>query len=134
MKRTFEAAVSALCYTVLDERCPPPTPGAFSHNDVVRFVLEQHARMPDYLRLPMRLLTVGFDWWGLVPLGRRFHRAPPDLRRRQVEAWRRSRLGLCRDLIRFYESLAVFGWNSNRHDRQRLQTVPARPGRRAVAG
>jgi hypothetical protein len=31
-----------------------------------------------------------------------------------MERWRASRLGAVRDLLRFYESLAVFGWYEQR--------------------
>ena len=34
-------------------------------------------------------------------------------RRRQLLAWKGSALGFRRDLVRFYESLAVFAWYAN---------------------
>ena len=37
------------------------------------------------------------------------HQQGHDRRWKQVEAWRSSKVGPCRDLVRFYESLVVFG-------------------------
>ena len=51
LRRCFEDTVSALTYSLIREHRGPE----FSplHNEVVRFVLEQHARVPDYLRVPL---------------------------------------------------------------------------------
>ena len=73
-----------------------------------RFVVEQHARMPDYFRLGVRMLTIAFALSWLRP----FHRLTPSARARRIARWRSSRLGPCRTLIKFYESLAAFGWMS----------------------
>jgi hypothetical protein len=70
--------------------------------------------MPDYLRLPFRCLTLLFDAWALPLTGRPFHCASAAQRLRQVRAWRSSRLGFRRDFIKFYESLALFAWYSER--------------------
>jgi len=82
---------------------------------VAHFLLQTHARIPDYLRLPLRVLTLAFDAWGVVTAGRPFHRLPLEARRRQVAAWKGSRLGFRRDLIKFFETLAVFGIYSERY-------------------
>ena len=62
MKRAFEGAVSALCYAFIrahfGARAGEPGP---PWNNTVRFVLAQHARMPDYLRLPFQVLTLLLD-------------------------------------------------------------------------
>jgi hypothetical protein len=109
----FPDTVSALTYSIIRERCAdPPADAGFPHNRVTRFVLEQHARMPDYLRLPLALLTLAFDAWAIPFTGSPFHRLPHERRWRQVLAWKRSSLGVRRDLIRFYESLVIFGWHA----------------------
>ncbi len=77
------------------------------YNDLTGFVLRQQGQMPDYLRAPMRAATLAFDLAGLLRTGRPFHAQAPEARRRQVGAWKRSSLGLRRDLIRYYESLAT---------------------------
>jgi hypothetical protein len=68
--------------------------------------------MPDHLRLPLLVLTCGFGWLSLPTTGAPFHRLSPDRRRRRVHAWRTARLGICRDFVRFWETLVVFGWTS----------------------
>jgi hypothetical protein len=105
----FLETVSALCYEIGDwhfadgdqtELSPP-------YNDVAEFVLEQWARMPDYLRQPMRAATIGFGLSAFVWGGRLYHRQELVRRRRQRMAWRSSALFAQRDLMRFYESLAT---------------------------
>jgi hypothetical protein len=110
LRRRFQVTVSALTDSLIREHGGP----SFSplHEQVVRFVLEQHGHMPDYLRLPIMLLTCVFDLVSLLVAGHPFHRLAHDRRRRQLLAWRAARLGVCRDLIRFYETLVVFGWTS----------------------
>jgi hypothetical protein len=111
MHPTFVATVSALVYSLVEEYCGSADGrDAARTNQAVRFVLEQHGRMPDYLRLPLLLFTVAFDLWSIPRHAKRFHRLAPELRRQQVISWKRSRLGVRRDLVRFYETLTVYGW------------------------
>ncbi len=112
---SFPWTVSALAYSIIRERCAATGQG-FPHNRVVRFVLDQQRRMPDYLRTPLALLTLAFDAWPLPVTGRPFHRLPHERRWRQVLAWKRSRLGVRRDLVRFYEGLVLFGWHAEVYD------------------
>ncbi|RAQ41101.1 hypothetical protein B9S53_14535 [Arthrospira sp. O9.13F] len=120
MNQVFNSTASALCYSIICDRTPTEETREFYHNDVVRFVLEQHRRMPDYLQFPIWLLTVIFDCWGWLNASP-FHRQPHQLRRQQIEAWKNSPFSPCRDLMRFYESLVVLCWqslvNSNQCDR-----------------
>jgi hypothetical protein len=123
----FEATVSALSYSILRERCPgaDEDPG-FPHNRCARFVLEQHGRMPDYLRLPFAALTRAFGASALLRHGRPFHRLPHAARWSHIETWRNAPFGPCRDLVRFYESFVIFHWHSVRAPR------PAGPPPHAV--
>lgn len=106
---SFEATVFALAETILFERCPGAASGlARGHTATALFLLQQQARMPDFLRLPLRLLTLLFGAWSLPFAGRPFYRLPLEQRRRQLQVWKASPLGFRRDLIRFYEILAVF--------------------------
>ncbi len=110
---SFNSTVSALVYSLVHERCAGTAPtGWFIENDVVRFVVAQQGRTPDYLRLQLRVATILFDAWPLLTTGKPFHRLAPEARRRQIENWRNSRLGPLRNFIRYYEGLAVFGWYS----------------------
>jgi hypothetical protein len=113
MLLSFDRTVAALAEAIIRERCAGADPGAAHAGEAVaRFLLATHARMPDHLRLPLTCLTLGFDAWALPTAGRPFHRLPPERRWRQIRAWKDSALGPRRDLIKFYETLTVFGWYS----------------------
>ncbi len=134
MRRNFEATVSALCYSIVRDRCAT-TWNALdaTPNAVVRLVLEQHARMPDYLRFPLLVLTLLFDWASLWRTRHRFHGLPPEQRLLHLHRWRTSRFSVCRDLIRFYESLAVLAWHSLTEGRSNRE-LHCPSTRRALAG
>ncbi|MFH2203044.1 MAG: hypothetical protein ABIJ96_08015 [Elusimicrobiota bacterium] len=101
--------VSALAYSLAAEAAPSESAElAAPYNDVALFLELELARMPDYLRLPMRLLTLAFAVAGVARGGSFFHRNPRGVRLEQVRSWRRARLRACRDFIRFFEGLAVF--------------------------
>lgn len=117
MLPSFAPTVSALTYSIIRARCGDESAIADErHNRVARFVLAQHASMPDYLRVPFAALTVCFDLAAISITGRRFHSLPHERRWRVVDRWRRLPISFARDLIRFYESLVVFGWFALEHD------------------
>jgi hypothetical protein len=109
----FEKAVEAFAEATVRERYGPPSDGVDPSSSVGRFLLDVHARMPDYLRLPFRTLTLAFDAWSLPRHGKPFHHLPHELRIRQLQAWKTSRLEPRRRLIEFYETLAVFSLYSD---------------------
>jgi len=105
----FEATVSALTYSLLDSGgVHDAAGGRFIQNRVCRYVMAEHGRLPDYLRLPMRVLTLMFDAQTLPFAGAPFHALAPERREPWIRRWRHLPLGPCRDFIRFHESLAVF--------------------------
>ena len=105
----FENTVSSICYSIIHQYCQSSKlEFVFPHNNTVRFVLKQHDHMPDFLQLPIIILTLTFDVWALVHQGRLFHQLPPTQRWSQIQEWKNSPIGFCRDLIRFYESLTIF--------------------------
>ena len=113
IENSHYSIISAIVYSIVGERFEAPDPRRdLPHNRAVRFLLAQHGRMADYLRWPLVALTLAFDWSSIPRHGRRFHRLAPAARARKIEAWRGSRLGACRDFIRFHESLVVFYWYS----------------------
>ena len=113
---TFTSTVSALAYSIVRARCADASPLADDrYNRVVRYVLAQHAGMPDYLRLPFAALTVVFGVTAVGLTGRTFHALPHERRWRVVEAWRRLPVSFARDLLRFYEGLVVFAWFTIEH-------------------
>jgi hypothetical protein len=102
LRNLFESTVSALCYEIgASQRLNPP------FNDVARFVIRQHARMPRLLGYGVQAATLWFSAAALARHGALFHRLPPPRRHVQVDAWTHSRLTFCRDLMRFYSSLAI---------------------------
>jgi hypothetical protein len=68
-------------------------------------IIGAQQRMPDYMRTPMYLLTWLFDMFGIVLTGRRFQKLGQGQKIRCINAWRNSRMGFCRNFVRFYESL-----------------------------
>jgi hypothetical protein len=112
----FERTVSALVASLIAELARSGTPNDRSTEAAVtRFLLATYAAMPDYLRAPLRLLTLLFGVSGIATAGRGFHRLPQEARLRQIEAWRSSSVGFRRDLIKFFETLTVFGWFAEIH-------------------
>jgi hypothetical protein len=104
----FERSVRALTDVAIHDR-PGPIPSVDIADDVARFVLQVHARMPDHLRLALRLLTLLFDAWPYPTTGRPFHALDRAQRRARVRTWEQSRLGVRRSLIAFYKSFAIYG-------------------------
>lgn len=103
----LDATTSALCYSLAAEHAGATPALDGPYNDVTAFVTAQRGRLAAWLRWPVLLATGVFSLAGLRHGGRPFHRLRPDVRARQIAAWRASRLGPLRDFVRFYESLAV---------------------------
>lgn len=109
----FGATVSAITYSVVRERCG--NDGPLNPNRVAAFILERHGSLPDFMRLPLQIATVGLDGTTLLTTGRPFHLLSHEERWRRIERWRVSPLGPVRNLLRFYEGLAVFGHYGEMH-------------------
>jgi choline dehydrogenase-like flavoprotein len=128
MKRAFEGAVSALCYSFIHahfgQRAGEPGP---AWNRTVRFVLAQHARMPDYLRVPLQVVTLMFAAWSSFPRLAGYRSLAPGRRWALIERMRRSPLGPFRDLIRFYEGLTIFGFHEELARTAGTSPAPAVP-------
>lgn len=115
---SFTNTVSAITCSVIREQCSfTEAARSCSPSHVTRFVIEQHGRMPQYLRLPLKVLTLILDAWTLPVTGRPFHSLPHERRWRVIESWKHSPMSFRRDLIKFYESLAIFGCYSDAYDR-----------------
>lgn len=67
--------------------------------DAARFVAGQVEAMPDFLRLAMKALGLGFRLEGLP-----------------VERWRSSPLAFRRDFVRFFEGLALYALHAKKHE------------------
>ena len=103
----LEDTISALVYELSALYDGPPRETYPCYNDVTRFVVEQLDRMPSFLALATRAATMAFGVSRLLLEGSLFHRRESQRRRIQVDAWRRSKLGPCQDLMKFYSSLVV---------------------------
>lgn len=79
---------------------------------MVLFVFEQINRMPWFLAAGINICTTIFSFVPVFSGGGLFHTQNQEERRRQVEAWKRSRLRICRNLMKFYSSLVVLSLNS----------------------
>ncbi len=107
----FRSVVSAIVYSFLHELpAQEVEPEVFLNNRVVDFVLERHCQMPDFFRWPIFVMTVVLDALTISTDGRAFHRLTHEQRWRHILSWRNSRIRVLRDLVRFYESLAIYGW------------------------
>jgi len=117
-QQRFHDTTSALAYSLAAPHADRPDLLP-PYNDLTAFILRQHARLPDYLRTPLLLATLGFDSTG-------FHRRSPALRARKIAAWKNSHLGFGRDLIRYHESLATLALYS-RNDPPPAPSPPENP-------
>jgi hypothetical protein len=73
-----------------------------------RFIFDQCQRMPDHMGFAIRILTIIFALWALVWKQNLFHCMSLLQRKRILDQLRASRIGICRDFIRFYQTLTVF--------------------------
>src|SRR5262245_44492930 len=99
--------VSALAYSAASSKNDP----TYSflqppYNDITRFLLHQRQRLPDYLRLPVSIATCAFDISSLIRAAGFFHSRAPEIRAKQIAAWKNSGMGFAKDMMRYYESLA----------------------------
>ncbi|MCX7887528.1 MAG: GMC family oxidoreductase N-terminal domain-containing protein, partial [Verrucomicrobiae bacterium] len=102
VERRFHDVTSALVYSFAAAHADSNQPALQPpYNDVTAFVLRQHARLPDYLRLPLLVATLAFDLGG-------FHRRHPQARAKRVAAWKNSSFAFAQDLMRYHETLTTF--------------------------
>ena len=68
--------------------------------------------MPKYMTIAIVILTVMFDWYGVLRTNKRFHRQCLTERHGQIQQWKNSKIGICRDFIGFYEKMTMFVYYS----------------------
>ena len=111
MLPSFEKCVDAIADTLIRQEMAPA-----EHADSVRitatFLLATHRKMPDYLRLIFRILTLIFDAWSYPTTGKPFHRLSLARRMDQVTHWDKSRLQFRHALIAFFRTLTTFAFYS----------------------
>jgi hypothetical protein len=81
------------------------------------FLLQQMRRMPDYLRLPFRMLTLFFGYHTLSFYGRTFPALSSTQRDKVIRAWKNASLSFMPTFIRFFEGLVTV----HVHSRQDVQ-------------
>jgi hypothetical protein len=115
MSRSNDRVVVALIESIIHDRCRGAGGAPTLRDAVIRFVVDQGGRMPDFLRYPFKCLVLIFGAWPLLLKGRLFHRLSLEQRAQQVRAWRNSRISFRRDFIKFYETFVIFAWYSERY-------------------
>jgi hypothetical protein len=105
----FEKAIEAFAEATIHRRRSNSAADLGSVKQVSQFLASVHARMPDFLRLPFRVLILAFDAWSYLSSGRPFHQLELPRRILQIERWEQSRLEVMRRTMEFYGSLALFG-------------------------
>jgi hypothetical protein len=112
MLPNFEQCVRALSEAIVrQERRAAANPRDIL--SVAEYLMETYSKMPDYLRIPFRGLTLLFDASSYVRYGKPFHRLPPDCRRRQMDFWATLPIRFAPSLIAFYRTFAAFGLSSD---------------------
>jgi hypothetical protein len=76
--------------------------------------------MPRYLGIPMLVLTLIFDWYGLLLSGKPFHKHAHPKRIPLIMQWKKSKIGICCDFIKFFERLSFFIYFSLPQPRNKL--------------
>lgn len=113
-KLISNVSVAAMCRSILAQSgIPAGVDGEEATRRAAEFILRERAAMPDFLRLPFRLMTALFSAHALAREGGWFHNLAPERQARHLRRWRRSRLSYCRDFARFHESLAIFSLYSS---------------------
>ena len=71
------------------------------------FLLSQMKAMPDYLRLPFKLLTLFFGLHTILFYGKSFPALKPEQRAKVISNWKHSSLSFMQTFIRFFEGLVT---------------------------
>ncbi len=128
----IDATILALTEALVQERCSHrATDPQELTLKAVRFVTDQQTRMPDYLRPPLRGLTILFRASASIRFGRPFHKLSHEKRWRQIRAWKRSPLGFQRDFVKFFETIIVFAWFAARYP-QDYRRIPGNAQEQSV--
>jgi len=103
---SYQSIIHAISSTICNLHLPEQELQALNTDDIAAGVSAQQKLLPDYLPLPITILTCLFEIAGLR-YGGRFSKRSKESQQRQMLAWKQSRIGLCRNFVRFYESLTL---------------------------
>lgn len=76
--------------------------------DILELLFTKISIMPRLFAIGILGLTLLLDLHGVIRFGKPFHSLPLNRRLRLVSLWRNSPIGMCRDLVRFYERIVAF--------------------------
>ena len=71
------------------------------------FLLQQMQNMPDYLRMPFRVLTIFFGLHTILFYGKTFPSLIPAQREEVIRKWKNSSLSFMSTFIRFFDGLVT---------------------------
>jgi len=96
----FNKIISAFVYSLVQRK-------TINKNDAVRFVIRQYNRTPDLYRVPIFIITIIFNFYVLAVRGSFFYRLTPEQRFDIIKKCKRSRIGIIRDFIKYYDSIVM---------------------------
>ena len=68
--------------------------------------------MPKYIAFGVLILTLYFDWYGVLRNKKRFHRQNLKQQLCQIRCWKNSKIRVFRDFVGFYEKMTMFVYYS----------------------
>lgn len=71
------------------------------------FLLQQMNQMPDYLRLPFRMVTLFYGLHTILTHGKPFHALQPQQRDAVIRKWKHAKISFMSTFIRFFEGLVT---------------------------
>jgi len=71
------------------------------------FLLQQMNQMPDYLRLPFRMVTLLYGLHTILTHGKPFYALQPQQRDAVIRKWKQSKISFMSTFIRFFEGLVT---------------------------
>ena len=95
----------------------------YAYLESKRFLMQQVEKLPDFLQVPFKSLTLLLAVWSLPFEGRFFHRLSNRKQQRYFDFFKRSKLNWQRDLISFYETLSIFSFYSCVEERESSKLV-----------
>jgi len=102
----IRATVTALAYQIGKSKINVSEPPVYrTYNKEANFIILQMNNMPDYLRLPFRMVTLFFGFHTILFYLKPFYRLRPFQREKVILSWKNSRLSFCQVFIKFHESL-----------------------------
>jgi hypothetical protein len=104
----IKKTVTAICWTICRGREGLDVLENHQPHHANAFIEYQLTKLPDYLVLPFNGLILFFSLCALFKHATLFHRLTYSKRHQILMRWRHSRLGFCRDFVRFFDALIIY--------------------------